>query len=80
MRNFLCRFSYSSIILGCFTLGLAPFAPPHFIEKLQMLFSGILIQPLDIGDLMMHGVPWTLLLSKLVSDHFHVHEESDIER
>ena len=47
-------------------LGLAPFQPePHLWEKLKMLSSGELVRPLDIFDLLFHGLPLILLLIKL---------------
>jgi hypothetical protein len=49
------------------TLGLAPFHPePHVWEKLKMLAAGELTKPIDIFDLLMHGVPWVLLGLKLI--------------
>lgn len=48
------------------TLGLAPFVPePHIWEKLKMLAAGTLTRPLDIFDLLLHGIPWVLLFIKL---------------
>jgi hypothetical protein len=52
------------LILACLTLGLAPFAPPHIWEKLQMLLQGRLVRPIDWFDLALHGAPWILLLLK----------------
>ena len=52
------------VIVACLTLGLAPFAPPHIWEKLQMLFQGRLVRPIDWLDLVFHSVPWVLLLAK----------------
>lgn len=47
-------------------LALAPFSPqPHLFEKLNMLFAGQLVRPIDIFDLVFHGTPMTLLLIKL---------------
>lgn len=55
------------VLLGlCFTLGLAPFNPPHLWEKLVMLFGGTLVRPIDWFDLAMHGTPWVLLIAKSV--------------
>ena len=48
------------------TLGLAPFTPPHVVEKLRMLIAGRLVKPIDIFDLLMHGTPWLLLAAKAV--------------
>lgn len=58
---------WSLVILACLTLGLAPFAPPHIVEKLQMLASGTLQRPLDWFDLFMHAAPWLLLIAKVVA-------------
>jgi len=52
------------LILVCLTLGLAPFNPPHIVEKLQMLFHGKLVRPIDWFDLFLHGTPWVLLIVK----------------
>jgi len=53
-------------ILAALTLGLAPFAPePHVLEKLKMLAAGTLSRPIDIFDLVLHGLPWVLLGLKL---------------
>ena len=64
-------FTYPVLIVGCLTLGLAPFFPePHIVEKLRMLFSGTLHKPIDIFDLLMHAAPFILLGVKLVMDYF----------
>ncbi len=55
---------WSIVILACLTLGLAPFAPPHIWEKLQMLAQGRLVRPIDWFDLVFHAAPWILLLLK----------------
>lgn len=55
------------LILLCATLGLAPFSPPHIVEKLSMLFKGNLVRPLDWFDLFLHGFPWALLLLKTLA-------------
>ncbi|MDF1561710.1 MAG: RND transporter [Deltaproteobacteria bacterium] len=52
------------VVVACLTLGLAPFAPPHIVEKLQMLFKGTLKRPIDVFDLLMHGIPWVILIAK----------------
>jgi hypothetical protein len=57
----------SFLLLLCLTLGLAPFTPePHVWEKLKMLTAGTLSNPVDIFDLAMHGLPFILLLLKLI--------------
>ncbi len=53
------------VILACLTLGLAPFTPPHIVEKLQMLRAGELKRPLDWFDLFFHAVPFLVLFAKL---------------
>ena len=52
------------------TLGLAPFFPPHIVEKLSMLIKGNLIKPIDWFDLFMHGIPWILLILKVMASLF----------
>ena len=52
------------VILLCLTLGLAPFSPPHIVEKLQMLVKGKLVKPVDWFDMLMHGAPWVILVIK----------------
>ncbi len=54
------------VIIACLTLGLAPFTPPHILEKLQMLAKGKLVKPIDWFDLFFHGIPWVLLIMKVV--------------
>lgn len=61
------RMPLSILAILALTLGLAPFVPePHLVEKLRMLFAGTLVRPVDIGDLLLHAVPWLLLLAKLL--------------
>jgi hypothetical protein len=54
------------LLLVAVPLGLAPFAPePHLWEKLKMLAAGTLARPIDVFDLLLHGVPVLVLLLKL---------------
>ena len=54
------------VVLAAF-LGLAPFTPePHLWQKLNMLFAGQLVKPLDIFDLFLHGSPVVLLVIRLL--------------
>jgi len=67
--KWLDKISFPVLIVASLTLGLAPFMPefkPHFLEKLNMLFDGVLTKPIDIFDLFMHGTPWLLLGLKSV--------------
>ena len=50
------------VIMACLTLGLAPFTPPHIVEKLGMLFAGKLVKPID----------WTSF-SKIISEALLAH-------
>lgn len=65
MEKFITSLDWGLIILVCLTLGLAPFAPPHIWEKLQMLAKGTLKRPIDWFDLFLHGTPWVVLLLKI---------------
>lgn len=59
--------SWPVVIILCLTLGLAPYTPePHVWQKLQMLLAGTLSKPVDIFDFVLHGVPWLLLVLKVV--------------
>ena len=65
MSQLLQELPWSLLIVACLTLGLAPFAPPHLWEKLQMLSHGDLRRPLDWFDLFFHASPWILLTAKI---------------
>ncbi len=56
--------TWAMALLFCATLGLAPFSPPHIVEKLQMLAAGTLVRPLDWFDLLFHATPWAVLALK----------------
>lgn len=64
--KFIAKMPWGLLILACLTLGLAPFTPPHIGEKLQMLFRGELVRPIDWFDLVLHGTPWVLLILKAI--------------
>lgn len=52
------------IIVGM--LAIAPYSPePHVWEKLKMLFSGTLVRPVDIFDLVLHGSAAILLVLRV---------------
>lgn len=61
---FVDKLNWGVAVLLCATLGLAPFSPPHIVEKLSMLIKGNLVRPIDWFDLILHGFPWILLLLK----------------
>lgn len=52
------------ILVGCATIGLAPFTPePHIVGKLQWILGGAVgMQPIDWFDSLLHGFPWILLI------------------
>lgn len=64
------KLPWSMIIILCLTIGLAPFAPPHLWEKLNMLYQGELVRFLDWFDLLFHGIPWIIILIK-ITFHFY---------
>lgn len=55
-------------LVGCLTLGLAPFAPePHIVGKLRWVLGGAHgMSAMDWLDLAMHGAPWVWLAVALV--------------
>jgi len=55
---------WKMVLIGCATLGLAPFFPePHIWGKLKWIAGGAVgMQPMDWFDTLMHGFPWLLLL------------------
>jgi len=66
LRRLLDQLSFPILIVMCLTLGLAPFTPePHIWEKLKFLAAGGLTQAIDIFDLLLHGLPWLLLIAKV---------------
>ncbi len=64
--EFMQKLPWGLLIIACLTLGLAPFAPPHIWEKLLMLAKGQLVKPIDWFDLILHALPWILLIAKAV--------------
>ena len=64
VRNLLDQIPWPIAIIAALTLGLAPFRPPHIVEKIQMLFHGTLVKPIDWFDLLMHGTPWLVVILK----------------
>ena len=55
------------LVVLALVLGLAPFQPePHLWEKLKMLAAGSLSRPIDIFDLVLHGIFPLLLDAKQI--------------
>ena len=64
MRDILDKIPWQLAIMAALTLGLAPFRPTHIVEKLEMLFKGTLVRPIDWFDLVLHGTPWLIVILK----------------
>lgn len=68
IARLLARIPWTVLLPVAIFLGLAPFRPePHLVEKLRMLVHGQLVRPIDIFDLLMHGMPLLLVMSKLLA-------------
>jgi hypothetical protein len=65
LKEFIDKLPWSLVIVGCVTLGLAPFFPPHIWEKLVMLARGELVRSVDWFDFFYHSIPWMLLIAKI---------------
>ena len=52
------------VILGCLTLGLAPFFPElHLLGKLKWISGGAVgMKAMDWFDVVLHGFPFVLLI------------------
>lgn len=66
MKNIADGGTWVLVVLLCLTLGLAPYNPPHVVEKLRLLAAGDLTKPMDWIDLCLHGAPWVLLAAKVL--------------
>jgi hypothetical protein len=65
--SLLDRLPLSVLLIAALALGLAPFVPePHLWEKLKMLVAGMLVEPVDVFDLLLHATPVLLLAVKLL--------------
>ena len=51
IKTWLDTLPWGLVTIICLSLGLAPFSPPHVVEKIRMLLDGSLIQPIDWFDL-----------------------------
>lgn len=66
--NWLDKISLPIILIVALPLMIAPYPmqpTPHLIEKITMLMNGQLTQWIDIGDLLLHGLPAFVLAMKL---------------
>lgn len=54
-------------IVGCLTLGLAPYVPhAHIWKQLKNLWYGRNMGTMEWVDLLMHGAPWIFLFYVLI--------------
>jgi hypothetical protein len=54
-------------VIGCLTLGLAPYFPhAHIWKQLKNLWYGRTMGAMEWIDLAMHGAPWIFLIVVLV--------------
>ncbi|MBC7690227.1 MAG: RND transporter [Methylotenera sp.] len=70
------QFEWIVTIIGCLTLGLAPFNPPHIYQKLVLLKRGQLKRLIDWFDLLYHSLPWGYLIFKVI--HFIWHRSNHL--
>ncbi|MDD9301844.1 MAG: RND transporter [Desulfobacter sp.] len=65
MASWIRKLNWNFLIFLCIIPGLTPFTPPHLFEKLDLVFQGRLIRPIDWFDLIFHGLPWCLAFVKI---------------
>ena len=60
--------NWKFVLIACITMGLAPFFPePHVWGKILWVAGGANgMQLMDWGDLLMHGIPWLLLIRLII--------------
>lgn len=60
------------VILACLTVGLAPYFPePHIWGKLRWVAGGANgMAAIDWFDLLLHGLPWLLLIRLVILKAF----------
>jgi hypothetical protein len=65
------------VIILCLTLGLAPFFPePHIWGKLKWIAGGAQgMQPIDWFDVLLHGLPFLLLIRLIIVNSLKQKEE-----
>ena len=67
MLNWIDKLPVKALFIIAVLFALMPIQPePHLIEKLRMLSEGALTRPIDIFDLLMHGLPIVLLAIRLI--------------
>jgi len=67
MLKLLDKIPIGVLAIAAIMLGIAPLgSQPHLLEKLNMLFNGTLVKPIDIFDLVLHSIFSVLLIVKLI--------------
>ncbi len=71
LGTFIDGISIQMLVVMSIFLGLAPYLPfmaepPHLFTKLNMLLAGDLTRPIDIFDLVFHGLAPAILTVRLV--------------
>jgi hypothetical protein len=75
--------NWKLFLIASLTLGLAPFTPPHIWGKIQWILGGNAfslengMQSVDWFDILLHGLPWLLLLISMLLNIFASLVKSD---
>jgi hypothetical protein len=84
MKNQL-KNNWKLFLIASLTLGLAPFNPPHIWGKMQWILGGNAFSKEngmkleDWFDVLLHGLPWVLLLISIVLNLFSSKEKSELK-
>jgi hypothetical protein len=75
--------NWKLFLIASLTLGLAPFNPPHIWGKTQWILGGNAfsgknaMQSQDYFDVLLHGLPWVLLLISIAINLFSSQVKND---
>ena len=75
--------NWKLFLIASFTLGLAPFNPPHIWGKIQWILGGNAFSNengmnfQDWFDVILHGLPWMLLLTSIFLNLFALKAKND---
>tara|TARA_R100000789_G_scaffold96798_1_gene98738 strand:+ start:754 stop:1011 length:258 start_codon:yes stop_codon:yes gene_type:complete len=75
--------NWKLFLIASLTLGLAPFSPPHLLGKIQWILGGNAFHPekgmqlQDWFDVLLHGLPWLLLLCAIMLNLFALQVKND---
>jgi hypothetical protein len=75
--------NWKLFLIASLTLGLAPFNPPHILGKIQWVL-GVNVFSAENGmqgenwfDVLLHGLPWVLLLTAILLNIFGLLTKKD---